>query len=132
MKLEDDKMCFVCGSENTQGFRLKFDHPEKGLLRSTVVFRKEHQGYKNIAHGGLVAAVLDEMMVNLAWTEGTPAVTAELTVRLKKPTPVGEPIHLEGRIEKRDGRAIYATATATDGSGLLLATASAKCLCLKN
>ena len=89
LELEDDHMCYVCGKENPQGLKLDFKHPEKDRLEATVVFTKEHQGFKNIVHGGMMAMLLDEMMVNLAWKEGIPAVTAEFTVRLKKAAKVG-------------------------------------------
>ncbi len=103
LRLEDDHMCYVCGQGNAQGLRLSFEHPEKGRLKATLSFSKHHQGFKNIVHGGMLAMVLDEMMVNLAWKEGIPAVTAELIVRLKKPTHIGEKVHLEGVLEPGKG-----------------------------
>ena len=121
-------MCYVCGSENKSGLRLKFEHPEKGVLKAVLIFSKEHQGFKGIVHGGMMAMVLDEMMVNLAWKENIPAVTAELTVRLKKATQVGEKVYLEGRLEPGAGRVVKATATAVNGEGELLASASASCI----
>ncbi len=131
LTLEDDHYCYVCGKDNPHGFRLDFQHPEKGRLTAEAVFKKEHQGYKGVVHGGLVGTLLDEMMVNLAWIEGNPVVTAELTLRLKKPVRTGEKILLEGRIEREEGRALYASATATDARGTLLASAAATCLRLK-
>lgn len=128
LHLEDDKMCYVCGHENERGLKLSFEHPEKNVLKAVVVFSKEHQGFKNIVHGGMMAMVLDEMMVNLAWKEGVPAVTAELTVRLKKATPVGEKVFLEGHLEEGEGRVLKARASAKNAAGELLATAVASCV----
>ena len=85
IKLEDDHMCYVCGQKNPQGLKLKFDRPRKGHLTAEVVFAKHHQGFKNIVHGGMIAMVLDEMIVNLAWKEGIPAVTGELVFGSKNP-----------------------------------------------
>jgi uncharacterized protein (TIGR00369 family) len=126
--LEDNQNCFVCGEKNALGFRLKFDHPEKGLLRSSAVFRPEHQGYRDIVHGGLMATLLDEMMVNLAWIEKTPAVTAELNVRLLKPVKTGETVRLEGRLERDGGRVLYMRAQARNARNELVAEASASCI----
>lgn len=126
--LEDNQYCFVCGTRNPLGFKLKFDHPEKGLLRANLSFKPEHQGYRGIVHGGLVGTVLDEMMVNLAWIEKTPAVTAELTTRILKPVPVGELIQLEGRLDKNAGRVLYMRAEARSKDGVLLAEAKASCI----
>ena len=128
LKLEDNHGCYVCGKDNPRGFRLDFSHPEEGILRTEVVFRAEHQGYKNIVHGGMVTMLLDEMMVNLTWIEDTPSVTAELTVRLKKPVKVGERVLFEGRIDRREARAVYASASAKNAQGELLATAKATCI----
>ncbi len=127
--LEDDHMCYVCGKDNVHGLRLIFDH-KPGLLRSSVVFSKQHQGYKNIVHGGLLATVLDEMIVNLCWKEGLPAVTAELTVRLKKPTKVGQEVLLEGHLGNKRGRVLMGSSFAKNERGELLAAATATCITL--
>jgi len=132
LELEDDQMCYVCGSKNPFGLKLRFDHPEKGLLRSEVVFSKEHQGFKGVLHGGMMAMVLDEMMVNLAWTEGIPAVTVELNVRLKKAAKIGEKVLLEGHFEKgEEGRVLHARAEAKNEKGEVLANATATCIVIR-
>lgn len=132
LDLQDDKWCYVCGEHNPVGLRLSFNHPEPGLLTSQAVFQKQHQGFKNIVHGGLVGTVLDEMMVNLALVEGTPAVTGSYTLRLKKPVKVGEGVLLEGRIDRRTPRLIYASARMLEAlSGDLLAEAKAVCVRIK-
>ena len=133
MKLEllDDQMCFVCGKENQRGFQLDFKHPKKGRLLAEVVFSKEHQGFKGMVHGGMVAMLLDEMMVNLAWIEGVPAVTADLKVRYKKAVRTGERVLLEGKVEREESRAVYTSASAKNAQGELLATAEAACLKIK-
>ena len=131
LRLEDDHMCYACGSENKLGLRLKFQRPEKGRLLSEVVFSKEHQGFKDIVHGGMMGLVLDEIMLNLVWIEGGLAVTGELALRLKKPARVGERVLLEGRVDKDDGRIVYTSATAKTPGGELLATAKASCVKIK-
>ena len=131
LKLEDDQMCYVCGSKNPLGLRLHFEHPKKGFLRSTVVFAKEHQGFKGIVHGGMMAMVLDEMMVNLAWKEGIPAVTVELNVRLKKAAKIGQKVLLEGHLGKGRGRVLHASSEAKNQKGEVLASATATCLLIR-
>ena len=133
LQLVDDHMCYVCGSKNSLGLRLQFEHPKPGLLRAEVVFDKHHQGFKGIVHGGMMAMVLDEMMVNLAWKEGIRAVTGELTVRLKKAAKIGQKLRLEGHLEPPgEGKRIFkATAQAKDEAGELLAEATATCVRVK-
>lgn len=128
LKLQDDHFCYVCGKDNPAGLRLDFEHPKKGVLRAVAVFNREHQGYRGIVHGGILSMVLDEMMVNLAWKEGLPVVTGEITVRLKKPAPTGERIFFEGRIEREDRRLVYASAKALNAQDEVLATATAVCV----
>lgn len=132
LELDDDRWCYACGPLNPIGFKLRFAHPEPGRLTARVTFKKEHQGYKNIVHGGLIGTLLDEMMVNLAWIEGTPAVTGSYTVRLIKPVRVGAEVLLEGSIGRSTSRLIYASATARDTSGQVLAEAEATCVRIKN
>ena len=128
LHLEDDQMCYVCGKKNRAGFKLEFTHPRKGHLSAEVTFKKAHQGYKNIVHGGMVTMLLDEIMVNLAWLEGTPAVTAEITARLKKAVPVGQKVLLEGFLEREEGRLLVMKAVAKSPEGVIYASAEAKCL----
>ena len=131
LRLEDDHMCYVCGKANEKGLRLNFTHTQRGRLEATVVFSKHHQGFKGIVHGGMMAMVLDEMMVNLAWKEGIPAVTAELHVRLKKAAKTGEKVRLEGHIEgggERQKRAFQASSIAKNERGEVLASATATCM----
>lgn len=132
--LEDDHMCYACGQNNPHGLKLKFEHPQKGLLKATVVFAKHHQGFKNIVHGGMMALVLDEMMVNLAWKEGISAVTGEIKVRLVKAAKTGQKVHLEGSLESgEEGKKVFfASAVAKDESGEVLATAKATCIRIKD
>ncbi len=128
LDLQDDQMCYVCGPKNAHGFKLSFEHPEPRVLKAKVVFSKEHQGFKNIVHGGMVGMLLDEMVVNLAWIEKTPAVTAQLNVRLKKAVPVGEMIFLEGRIKNIESKLIHGESTAKNAGGEVLAKAEVTCI----
>jgi len=107
---------------------MTFEQPEPGVLTSTYTFKREHQGYKGIVHGGMIAMVLDEMMINVGWIEGFQIVTGELTVRLKKPASVGESIRFEGRLENREGRVLRGRAEARNAAGEILAEATASCV----
>jgi acyl-coenzyme A thioesterase PaaI-like protein len=126
--LTDDRWCFACGEKNPSGLKLSFSLGDDGALRTSFTFRREHQGYTEIVHGGLVGLILDEIMLNLAWRTGLRAVTAALELRFKKAVRVGERVDFTGRITGRSGRLVYAEAEARDTTGALVATAKAKCL----
>ncbi|HSQ59356.1 MAG TPA: PaaI family thioesterase, partial [Acidobacteriota bacterium] len=68
--LDDDAYCFCCGPENPIGLKLTFEETSEGRMRTLWTPRKEHQGFKDIVHGGLVATVLDEVMVRLLYLRG--------------------------------------------------------------
>jgi uncharacterized protein (TIGR00369 family) len=86
------------------------------------------QGYAGILHGGILAMLLDEAMVNLAWVKGLGAVSAEIRVRLKRPVPIGERVRLEGRIVSKSRRIVRAAARALLADGTLAAEAESVCV----
>ena len=71
-------MCFACGSKNPIGLKLKFSLDDNNVMRTQFTPQKVHQGYKNVVHGGIIALILDEVMVNLLWKLGRPVVSAQM------------------------------------------------------
>lgn len=127
LKLEDDRYCFACGERNPEGLKLTFDWDGK-TLKSSFTPRKEHQGYKDVVHGGIISTVLDECM---AWAAikklNTMAATAELSVRLKNPLRTGEKTLTEARVENTSRKLVEASSTMKRASdGKVIATARAK------
>jgi acyl-coenzyme A thioesterase PaaI-like protein len=108
----DDGYCFVCGPKNPVGLKLDFTFDGK-TIRTEYIPPKEHQGYMNIVHGGIVSTLLDEVMVKVAIERGTPAVTAQMDVRLKKAVNTGTKIILSAEITKETRKTLEAYAKAT-------------------
>ena len=126
-RLADDRMCFGCGSGNVRGLRLSFTVDEKKrVIESRWIPAKEHQGYADITHGGMIGLVLDELMGNLLWKLGFPSVTGEMTVRFLRPAKVGRPLECTARVRSRKGRVFEMEATAADSQGRPVACASGK------
>jgi acyl-CoA thioesterase FadM len=67
-------------------------------------------------------------MVKLLWEVGIPAVSASLSIRLRKPVKVGEKVVIEGWVEADRGRVIDTSAELRDSSGTVLAQADGKCV----
>ena len=126
--LEDDQMCFACGSKNPIGLKLRFTLDEDSTLHAEFTPQKVHQGYKDIVHGGIIALVLDEVMVNLLWKLGRPAISARIEVRLSQSVKVGETIYFEGRISKDGRKVIHTQAKAMKKDHTVVASATAKCV----
>lgn len=123
--LADDDGCFVCGKANPIGLKLEFvQEGEEYVTYFTPL--KVHQGFIGIVHGGIVSTVLDEVMARYVYILGHKAVTAEMTVRLKRPAPVGKPIRFAGRLESEEGRVLNCSAQATTEDGTVVATATAR------
>ena len=131
MKLEDNKKCFVCGPENRYGLHLEFVIDKNNIIQTEFVPLEQHQGFKGIVHGGLIGLILDEIMVNLTWKLGKNAVSAELNIGLKRVAKVGEKLIFRGWIDKEDKKIIYTKAEAKDENGAVVATATAKCIRVK-
>jgi acyl-coenzyme A thioesterase PaaI-like protein len=130
--LEDDGMCFCCGGRNPIGLKLTFEMLPGRRMRTEWTPRPEHAGYKDIVHGGLVATVLDEVMIRLLYALGIRAVTAELGARYLSPLRAGRRYRFESRLLTDKGRIVTAEAEAFDAeSGERVTSGSAKCVRVK-
>ena len=132
-ELPHTRSCFVCGEANPFGLRLRSETDGK-LVRATFIPRPEHIGFKGVVHGGLIATVLDEIMVwACAVTTRRFAFCAEMNVRFLNPMPPGAVVQLTGELTAdRKGRIFEAKGTAQDAGELRLAEATGKYLPLKN
>ena len=111
-KQPNSKHCFVCGLDNHHGLQLAFYHDESGTVFAEATVPDQFQGYPGTVHGGIVAALLDEVATRAAMVEDPDEfkVTARMTLRYRKKVPTGEPLQMIGWIEHEGGRASKATA----------------------
>jgi acyl-coenzyme A thioesterase PaaI-like protein len=104
MILEDS---FVSGDSSGGRLSLRyFRHDPDRSLRAKVRFGPGTQGPPGHAHGGSIAAVLDEAMGGAAWMQGHPAVAAELTTRFRIMLPLGARCVVEAWVSGVDGRKV--------------------------
>lgn len=122
MQLDVDGMCFACGPKNPIGLKLEF-HFEGDDYVTTFEVKPEHQGWEGIAHGGLLATVLDEVMTRVMWEKGINTVTGRLEVRYRAPAPVGLVLEIRGRIARHRSHVVETEATATAPDGRIIAEA---------
>ena len=87
-------------------------------LRAEVWFGPRTEGPPGHAHGGSVAAVLDEAMGLAVWLAHRPAVAAHLEVDFRHPVPLGTTAHVETKCGEADDRksAVTARLVGTDGT----------------
>jgi acyl-coenzyme A thioesterase PaaI-like protein len=101
--------CFLCGDENSCGIRTRF-FVEGDAVCSRVTLPRHVNGYKNVAHGGVLAALLDESMGWAATVFGKSRrmyLTGELTVKYIAAVPVGLEIEIRSRLLEDAGRIAY-------------------------
>lgn len=120
----DDGNCFACGPANPIGMHVRFDRAgdSEGVV-ARVELASVYQGWRGIAHGGIVMALLDEAMAHAAGFAGHRGVTASVSVRFRKPVPLEAPIEVRGRVTWQRRRVIGVEATIFDANGDMLARA---------
>ncbi len=115
--------CFVCGQLNEIGLRIRI-LSSGGRAWTTLALEPAYQGWDRVAHGGILAALLDELLLWALFEHDCWGVTAELTVRYRRPVPIGRPIRVEGWVTDARRRRFTAEGRivdATDGSVLCTA-----------
>ncbi len=98
--------CFGCGERHPAGLHLRMEGAD-GRVRGSFEVTRDHQGAPGLAHGGVIAAALDEGMGYLLWLVESPAVTARLEIDYARPVPIGARLDLEGWVERVEGRRIH-------------------------
>ncbi len=103
-KQPNSDRCFVCGRRNPIGLHAQFFEGDDGCVYVDFTARDDHQGYPGVMHGGLVTALLDEIIGRTAIARDLWCMTAKFEVRFHKPVPLGVPLKLKGEITKHSGR----------------------------
>ncbi len=127
MKQPNSKHCFVCGRENPYGLRLNFYETAPGEVVVEYTVPEQFQGYPGVVHGGVVAAMLDEVTGRVHMGGDPPRFmfTARLDVRYHKNVPVGKPLRIVGYAGKSKERTATASGKIFGPEGELLAEAEA-------
>ena len=116
--------CFACGTLNTHGLHLDL-HVERGRSWVELSYQQRFQGWDGIAHGGILATILDEVMAWALVGEDSWGLTARLTIDFKRPVTVGQTIRADGWITRTRRRIVDTEARLIDAvTGDVLATAT--------
>lgn len=91
--------CFACGTNNPLGLGMSFYSLGK-TVRSDLTLNEHHVGWENLAHGGIISTVLDEIM---GWTviafKRVFFVTRSIQIHYLRPVEVNSPLTAVGEIE---------------------------------
>ncbi len=108
IKQPNSRMCFICGLENPVGLHLHIYEIEPGVVESTYFAPEHFQGYPGVLHGGIVAAIIDEVSgrAHMGSDPMTPRFmfTAKLEVKYRKNVPIGKQLKIVGKAGKSKAR----------------------------
>jgi acyl-coenzyme A thioesterase PaaI-like protein len=125
-RLEGGRGSFVSG--DPEGDRLRVRYFWRGGLRPLVGrawFGPGAEGPPGHAHGGSMAAVLDEAMGAAAWSAGHRVVAVQLDTRFRRMLPLGTDARLEAWVAGVDGRKVRTAGRLLDEEGGVFAEATA-------
>jgi len=127
---DDLSHCFGCGRLNEKGHRIKsrWDGDETVAVFEPKPYHTAIPGY---VYGGLIASLIDCHGTGTAAAaayreQGRPMsseprlrfVTASLHVDYLRPTPMGVPLEVRGRVEEISGRKVVVSETLSAGGEL--------------
>lgn len=114
----DDGRCFACGPFNAEGMHLHFVPAGEDMVRAEITLPPRFQGWREVAHGGIVMTLLDEAMAHACGRVGERGMTASMEVRFRGPVPLGKPLVVIGTVkwQRRKVLALQATVGLADGT----------------
>lgn len=99
--------CFGCGPANEKGLKVKSIAQESGEVVAEWLPQAHHEAFPGMLNGGIIGALLDchcnwTAAYHLMKTSGAEhppcTVTAEYTIKLKRPTPTDKPVRLVAKV----------------------------------
>lgn len=105
----------VAGTENPLAPPLDYAPGPDGSITAEVVLDLPYQGPPGCVHGGVSALILDHTLgVANGWA-GVSGMTAELTLRYRRTTPLFEPLTVTARQVSVDGSKIRTVGSISAG-----------------
>lgn len=97
------KDCFACGQANKSGLQLQFETDEHRVVCRTKI-NKLHQSYGGVVHGGIIATLLDAVMVQCLHNKfGKNPLTCRLNIRYREIVPTNSTIVIDASFKSRRG-----------------------------
>ncbi len=125
--LVGDSLRFVSGEPDGNRFRVRYYRDKEGALKARIWFGPETGGPPGHAHGGSMAAVLDEVLGLAAWAAGYPVVVGNLNVSFRNLLPLEKVVTVESRVVSAEGRKVMVHGRIFCGETVY---AEGECLCI--
>lgn len=110
--------CVVSGLANPMGIAARLWR-EGNEAVCQVTLGEAFEGAPGRAHGGVVAALMDETMGLVMSISSNPGFTGRLTITYRHPTPLGQLLEARARLAGRSGRKMTVTGELRTGDQLL-------------
>ena len=114
--------CFGCGPRNQAGLHLRCHLTDEGV-GGRFTLTRAHEGGPGLAHGGVVAAVLDDLFGFLLYRTGSPMVTARLEIDYRRPIALDVEYVATARVDSQEGRKVWCEGSLRDEGGVVVAQA---------
>jgi acyl-coenzyme A thioesterase PaaI-like protein len=105
------------GLRNAAAPPLVMEHRPDGTAYGEATLGPAHEGPPGLAHGGIVALLLDHIMGVTASRYERVTFTGTLTVRFLRGTPLG-PVRVDARIDSAEGRKVVVVGSLSDEDGI--------------
>ena len=120
-------LCFACGTANPKGLDLHF-YRSGDTICTDITLDKYYMGWENMAHGGIISTLLDEVM---SWTiiyfKKVFFVTRRMEIKYIQPVPIDIPLTAKGRLmEDMRKPFIGVKAEVCNNEGLILAKSTGR------
>ena len=127
--LVGETLRFVSGDQTGNRFRMQYFRDRQSHLVARVWFVPVTEGPPDHAHGGSIAAVLDEVLGLAAWAAGHRVVVGNLNVSFRNLLPIKTVVQVNTRIVSVQGRKVRVQGDVCRLDGTIYATGD--CLCIK-
>lgn len=99
-----DHFCFGCSPVNPSGLQMNF-FADRSTVFSQVTIPEHLCGWSNIAHGGVLTTILDEIM---SWAAlhfiKRITMTKSMNIEFIKPVYIRSPLKAEGKVLEKTGK----------------------------
>jgi acyl-coenzyme A thioesterase PaaI-like protein len=126
--LVGETLRFVSGDRTGNRFRMSYFRDQEQHLVARVWFGPVTEGPPDHAHGGSIAAVLDEVLGLAAWADGHKVVVGNLNVSFRQLLPIQTVVQVNTKIVSVQGRKIMVHGEVCSLDGTIYATG--ECLCI--
>ena len=121
----NSRNCIICGMDNPASVKAPFYEMEDKSIVSIFKFSDIHQSYPQRVHGGMITAMLDELIGRALWIDDPHCygVTMNINIKFRKPVPYDETLYGVAKLNKNTKMFFGGKGKIFDSEGNVLAEA---------